>query len=237
MGRNDWILILAGTAAVMAVGAIADERPQEHGTQSTAQESAPASQGESPGEAIAKPAPTTKQEQANANAGSDQKTAASEAHPTSIAKEDASADQSSTDRSESRQASVAPQKTVSTAMPVVMMIVPVALAGDNTTDSAMRDGCWAKLYDNEDYLGDTFTLVGPVELSNMTGPFGADWEDVSSIKTGPRASVTIYDNKNFRDRVAKIRPGQEIADLGEDKLGLFEDFRSMRINCPQTTTG
>lgn len=124
-----------------------------------------------------------------------------------------------------------------TAIPMVMMVVPVKVASTNATDTAMRNGCWARLYDKTDHKGDSFTLVGPIEMSNMLGPFGANWENVSSIETGRNASVTLYDNIQFRDRVAKVKPGQKVKDLGDEKLGFFEQVRSMRIDCAQSGRG
>jgi hypothetical protein len=42
--------------------------------------------------------------------------------------------------------------------------------------------------------------------------------------------VTIYDNVNYMQRNAQLKPGQEVPELNE-RLGFFEDVRSMRINC------
>lgn len=135
----------------------------------------------------------------------------------------------STDKSQSSR-----QARASGAQPVMMMLlIPVSM--ESKTDNTLANGCWAKLYDNYNYGGDSFTLVGPLDLPKMIGPFGVDWDDkVSSIKTGPKATVTIYDNENFRDRAAKIKPAQEVPQLTE-KMGLFEDPNSMRINCGGAT--
>jgi hypothetical protein len=116
------------------------------------------------------------------------------------------------------------------AMPFVMFVVPVQTA--DASDNPTKGECWAKLYDGENFTGDSFTLIGPVELSNMTGPFGVDWEDVSSIQTGPEANVTIYDNINFKDRAAKIGSGKEVRELST-RLGFFEEVESMRVDCAQ----
>ena len=104
-----------------------------------------------------------------------------------------------------------------------------------TSEAATQDGCWARLYEGDNFEGDSFTLVGPVDLSNMQGPFGVDWSDTSSIEAGPKAAVTVYDNINFRDRAAQIKAGQRVPELG-DRLGLFENVNSIRISCPQART-
>lgn len=119
-------------------------------------------------------------------------------------------------------------------VPVLMMVVPVEVA--NASRNPAESGCWAQLYDDENYRGDRFTLVGPVDMPNMSGPFGVNWSDIDSIRTGPAATVTIYDNTNFRDRAAKIQSGQEIPELGE-KLGFFEEVRSIQISCSPPARG
>lgn len=119
--------------------------------------------------------------------------------------------------------------------PPVMMMLLVPVTMEKQTDTALADGCWAKLYDDYSYGGDSLTLVGPLDLPKMIGPFGVDWDDkVSSIKTGPKAMVTIYDNENYRDRAAKIKPAQEVPELTE-KMGLFEEPNSIRISCAETS--
>lgn len=109
----------------------------------------------------------------------------------------------------------------------VLIVVPTLV----TADAAMKSGCWAKLYNEKNYMGDSFTLVGPIDMANMRGPFGISWEDkIRSMETGPKASVTIFDNEGFRDKDAKIASGKKVAEM-DNKLGLFDNFRSMKISC------
>jgi hypothetical protein len=116
-----------------------------------------------------------------------------------------------------------------------MLVVMVPVAQPTLAQAAMRDGCWAKLYTDQKYRGDVLTLVGPVDMPSMSGPFGVNGTDgVESVQTGPRATLTIYDERDYRDRAATIRPGEEVPDLEDEKLGFFEDFRSLRISCGGT---
>lgn len=109
----------------------------------------------------------------------------------------------------------------------VLMMVPVKVSSDMSTDS----GCWVKLYDKKDYSGDSFLLVGPVELPVMTGPFGFNWENkVRSLEVGPNANLTIFDNRNFRDEDKFVDAGKKIPDMSK-KMGFFDDFRSMMLSC------
>lgn len=116
----------------------------------------------------------------------------------------------------------------------MFLVIPVAQ--QRTADEAACNGCWVTFHGGEGFGGDTLTLVGPPDMPKMVGPFGADWEaKVSSIKIGPQTTVTIYDDVNYRDRAATIRPGQEVPELSE-RMGLFEEPESVRISCPATAT-
>jgi hypothetical protein len=96
---------------------------------------------------------------------------------------------------------------------------------------AMEKGCWVKLYDKKDFNGDSLLLIGPLNLARLIGPFGFDWENrVRSLQTGPNANLTIFDNRNFKDEDKFIDPNRQIPNLSE-KMGLFNDFRSMILAC------
>jgi hypothetical protein len=108
--------------------------------------------------------------------------------------------------------------------PHVFMLVPVEVA-------ASRGGCWAKIYDGENYTGDTLTLAGPISLADMSGPFGLNWDDrVNSVEIGPKATLTVFDNEGFRDQVGQFKSGQKVPDISK-KLGFFDEFASVRMTC------
>jgi hypothetical protein len=108
----------------------------------------------------------------------------------------------------------------------ILMFVPVEVSTE-----LERKGCWVKFFDKKDFEGDSLLLSGPVNLPTMTGPFGYDWEDkVRSLKIGPKANLTIYDNRNYRDQDKFIGPNKNVPDLSE-KMGFFENFRSMMLSC------
>ncbi len=115
--------------------------------------------------------------------------------------------------------------TINAKVPVLVM-VPVQLKMED-----QAKGCWAKVYDQQKYQGDSMTLLGPIDLAQMRGPLGFSWEDmIESVETGPKAQVTIYDNENFRDRAKIVDPGKKVPELDE-KLGFFENIRSMKVSC------
>lgn len=112
--------------------------------------------------------------------------------------------------------------------PYVFMLVPADMAAKQ---SAAKGGCWAKIYDGENYMGDTLTLTGPISLADMTGPFGLNWDDrVNSVEIGSKATLTVFDNEAFRDQVAQFKSGQKVPDISK-KLGFFDEFASVRLTC------
>lgn len=105
------------------------------------------------------------------------------------------------------------------AIPVVMVLVPVKMAstaqdGSQAATRGMAEGCWVRLHGRQNFGGDTLTLVGPVDMPTMTGPFGFEWDDkLSSIEVGPKATVTLYGEENFRRQMTQLQPGRKVADL------------------------
>lgn len=111
----------------------------------------------------------------------------------------------------------------------VLVLIPITQNVDT-----LGDGCWARFYDDENFEGDQLTLVGPVDLPNMKFHQRFYWGGLDSVVVGPKATVTIYDDENYRDRNATIQPGEHVRNLDDQKLGLFEDIESIRITCPQS---
>ena len=95
----------------------------------------------------------------------------------------------------------------------------------------MKKGCWAKFYDDRNFAGDNLTLMGPVDMPDMTGPFGIDWKGkISSVETGPKARVLVYDNENYKDLVSTFAPAKKSADVSK-KMGFFDEFSSLQVKC------
>jgi Beta/Gamma crystallin len=114
-------------------------------------------------------------------------------------------------------------------VPFVTVLVPVAM--ETKADTSLANGCWAKLYGQKGMKGDSLTLVGPVDMADMTGPFGIEWDDkVSSLQAGPNATLQIYDSENFKERATTVKSGEQIREIGA-KQGAFEDVESIRVSC------
>lgn len=114
---------------------------------------------------------------------------------------------------------------------LIYMVVPVEVV---TADDAMKRGCWVKLYDGQNYSGESLTLLGPTMVRDMSGPFGINWDDkVKSVQTGPRATLSVFDDEAYQERVAEFKPGQNEADVSK-RLGFFDEFGSIRVDCQKS---
>ena len=114
----------------------------------------------------------------------------------------------------------------------ILMMVPVEVS-TNTE----KGGCWVRLYDKKNYEGESLMLAGPISLGRMVGPFGFDWENkVRSLQTGQKTNLTIFDNRNFQDDNKFIGEGKRVPDMSE-KMGFFDNFRSMMVTCPDAPAG
>lgn len=108
----------------------------------------------------------------------------------------------------------------------VLMFVPVQVSTE-----LENKGCWVKFFDKKNFQGDSLFLSGPVNLPRLIGPFGYDWENkVRSVKVGPRANLTIYDNREYRDQDKFLDAGANVANLSKE-MDFFDNFRSMMLNC------
>jgi hypothetical protein len=109
----------------------------------------------------------------------------------------------------------------------IIVLVPVQVASSDS----FSNGCWARLYDSTDFKGNQLSLVGPVDMPNMRTAFGTDWSgQFDSIAVGPKATLTVYDNENYKEKAATFKSGQKVADL-DQKMGLFENISSVRVAC------
>lgn len=124
--------------------------------------------------------------------------------------------------------------TASSALPpghppvVTFIMIPLA----SPMQQQMRqDGCWVKLYGNKNYTGDSLTMTGPVDMPNMVGPFGIDWKGkIRSLETGPKTTLRVYDNENYRDLVSTFNPNNRTPDVSK-RLGFFDQMSSLQMSC------
>lgn len=98
---------------------------------------------------------------------------------------------------------------------VLMTIV----LGASSTSYAKDKDCWAEFFEKSQYGGDHFRLEGPIKLDNLHSVQGKNWEKrVDSLKVGPKAKVTVYENVNFKLTLKEMGKYPELL----NSLGLTE---------------
>jgi hypothetical protein len=105
-------------------------------------------------------------------------------------------------------------------------VAPAATAPSNTAAAARQsgEGCWARLYDAENFIGHNVTLAGDAAMPNMEGTF-------RSIEIGPNATVITFSEENFADENGRFAAGARVANMREP--GVSDEFESLRLTCAQ----
>ena len=102
-----------------------------------------------------------------------------------------------------------------------------------TTGAAeqMRAGCWASFYEERNFVGDSLTLIGPVELKTLDqGSARQLKRDIKSIVTGPRATLVVYEKQTLSARSVGFPPNSREGGLAE-KLGYGGRIESLQMTC------
>jgi hypothetical protein len=97
-------------------------------------------------------------------------------------------------------------------------------SNNGTVRNAANEGCWARLYDAENFIGHSLTLVGPAEMPNMDGTF-------RSIEVGPNATLVAFSDDGFADETGRFGPGNRAANLRGPEGS--DEFESLRLTCTQ----
>lgn len=100
-------------------------------------------------------------------------------------------------------------------------------AGDG--DSGAKDGCYVHLYDGDDFdeRDDNFRLEEPGRYSDLRSLPGSsrNWDDeADSLKVGPKASVTVWSERDFKGNKQEFKAGDEEPDLDDEP-------RSLELRC------
>lgn len=113
----------------------------------------------------------------------------------------------------------------------VIIVVPSVFA----LDPNLSQGCWARLYDKTNLRGNVLTLTGPVEIANGKPATITGYEmgrNFDSVAVGPKASLMVWDQENFQNKTTTFKAGQVINNL-DNRMGNFEEIRSLKVNCSQ----
>jgi len=108
----------------------------------------------------------------------------------------------------------------------VVLLVPVEIS-----NPAMKDGCWAQFYDERNFKGEMLTVVGPMQLDTTDKAGGRQLRrSLDSLTLGPKATLTVYEHRLFKDRAVKFAPNSKEAGLIK-KLGFRGRIESMKLEC------
>ena len=108
----------------------------------------------------------------------------------------------------------------------VLLLVPVELSSQT-----MTAGCWAQLYNERNFKGDAFTMIGPMQLDSADKAAGRSFRrQLDSLVTGPKATLTVYQHKMFKDKSVKFGPNSKEGGLIK-KLGFTGRIESAKLEC------
>jgi hypothetical protein len=109
---------------------------------------------------------------------------------------------------------------------LVYMLVPVEVS-----TPALQAGCWAQLYDERSFKGDTFTMAGPIVIASTDKANGRQMRrNIDSLVIGPKATLTVYEHRMFKDRTVSFGPNTKEPGLIK-KLGWSGRIESLKLDC------
>ncbi len=92
-------------------------------------------------------------------------------------------------------------------------------------------GCWAQLYDERSFKGDTFTMAGPIVIASTDKASGRQMRrNIDSLVIGPKATLTVFEHRMFKDRSVSFVPNAKEPELIR-KLGFSGRIESMKLDC------
>ena len=105
------------------------------------------------------------------------------------------------------------------------VFVVMVLLGQGSNAYAKDKGCWADFFEGTQYAGKHFLLEGPAELENLKNVNGENWDlRIDSIKVGPKATVTVFENPNFKMTLKEMAKYPELMhSLGVTEKDIKED--------------
>ena len=109
---------------------------------------------------------------------------------------------------------------------LILMLVPVEISSP-----AMQAGCWAQLYDERSFKGETFTMAGPIVIASTDKASGRQMRrNIDSLVIGPKATLTVFEHRMFKDRSVSFGPNSKEPGLIK-KLGFSGRIESMKLDC------
>lgn len=105
----------------------------------------------------------------------------------------------------------------------VFVVMVFLVLGSNVY--AGDKGCWAEFFDGSQYTGKHFLLEGPAQLKDLNNVNGENWNlRIDSIKVGPKAKVTVFENPDFKMTLKEMAKYPELMhSLGITENDIRED--------------
>ena len=108
----------------------------------------------------------------------------------------------------------------------ILLLVPI-----EASKQSMNSGCWAQLFDKRNFKGEALTLLGPMELDSADKAAGRQFRrELDSLATGPKATLTFYEHRMFKDRSVQFPPNAKEGGLIK-KLGFSGRIQSVKLEC------
>jgi len=116
---------------------------------------------------------------------------------------------------------------------IVCGLIAIGALSVQAADMEMNDkNCWIEIFEDDNYdVDDSHVKIqGPKEFATMKNLQGKDWaNDIESVIVGSNASVSAYEDKEFKGTEITFAPNQRVPNLG--KLDMANDIESMKITC------
>jgi len=95
----------------------------------------------------------------------------------------------------------------------------------SSTIFAKNVNCWVDFYEDAMNKGKTVRVIGPARLKNLLNIKGNNWDKrIESIKIGPKATLTVFENKNFKLTLKEMANYPVLMkSLGVTKQDILED--------------
>lgn len=106
-----------------------------------------------------------------------------------------------------------------------LILVILFLFGSSQSVIAKSKDCWVEFFDGSSYKGQSFRLEGPVQKKDLLDIDGENWDSrIHSLIVGPKATVTVYENKNFKMTLTEMAKHPVLMkSLGISKQDILEE--------------
>jgi opacity protein-like surface antigen len=105
------------------------------------------------------------------------------------------------------------------------VLLALLLVGSASKAYAADKNCWVEVFEDAQYGGKHQLIEGATELTDLTNVNGNNWNKrIHSLKVGPTAKVTVYQNPGFELTVPQVAKNPDLLHaLGATEQDIKED--------------